>query len=268
MKKLTLGFSTVIHNYERVNKALLELNDDILNAGLAESVCVLAVVQFAEQTHTAFEGGVKFVFTTESGLSRSRNRVISEAESSYFWVLDDDVLPTISDIQLVLKTLEISPVDICIGQIRCSERVGDYKDYSKSRAGKLGLLRVSSIEIVVSREFVLKAGVKFNEKLGLGSTNPTGEENCFLLDVYNAGAKIGFINEPIIAHPCFDEERIIRTQQNLGRIMVAKGYIARKVGGVNGLFLAMYWQLKFFVHYKRLSVLPAIAKGYLFRNLQ
>ena len=266
MKKLTLGFSTVFKNYDGLYKLIRELKSHIVNDGLSQFVDILVVVQFADHEKSFSEEGSQVIFTTESGLSKSRNRVIEHCESEYFWILDDDVSPTVQDIKKILTSIEDKPTDICIGQIRCSDRVGDYKDYFKSRSGKLGLLRVSSIEIIVKKEFVKSQRIVFNERLGLGTPNPTGEENCFLLDAYHAGATFKFINDPIISHPCFDEARIVRTQKNLSGIMVAKGYIAREVSGISGFLLMLYWQVKFFAHYKRLTVLTSIPKGYFFRG--
>jgi glycosyltransferase involved in cell wall biosynthesis len=245
----------------------VELEGRILNDDLSRLVDILVVVQFSEQEGLFLEGGSRVIFTTESGLSKSRNKVIDYCETEYFWILDDDVLPTIQDIKKILTSIEEKSIDIFIGQIRCSDRDGDYKDYSRSRSGKLGLLRVSSIEVIVKKDFVLDKKIIFNEQLGLGSRNPAGEEICFLLDAYSAGAKFKFINENIISHPCSNELRIVRSQNNLSRVMIAEGYIARKIGGISGFLLMLYWQMKFFAHYKRLTVLISIFKGYFFRGM-
>jgi len=267
MKLITLGYSTVQSNFDRVYRSIKILKQLLVEANIDKFVDILVIVQFSNDEKSYEENGIRFVFTSKSGLSKSRNQVVMLCESEYFWILDDDVFPTASNVQKVLKYLVTRSFDIYIGQISCSDRDADYKNYTKSRTGKLGLLRVSSIEVIVKIDFVLDKKIIFNEQLGLGSRNPTGEENCFLLDAYHAGAKFKFINENIISHPCSNELRIVRGQNNLSRIMIAKGYIARKIGGISGFLLMLYWQMKFFAHYKRLTVLISIFKGYFFRGM-
>jgi len=263
MKKLSLCYSSVKKNYNKLYIKLTELKNLIDLEGLTEFVDILVVVQYSTSNASFNKNKINFVFSKKTGLSKSRNLVISESCSEYIWFLDDDSFPNISDLKSVLHTLESRKSDIYIGQVRCSDSKGHYKNYKRFRMGKLGLLRVNSIEIIINKKFVVNSGIEFNENLGLGTTNPASEENCFLLDLYNAGAEICYINKSIVSHPCKNVERQIRTKNNLNSIMLTKGFLANKVGGLIGLILMLYWQFRFFLIYKKASVFLNIAKGYL-----
>lgn len=262
MKILTIGFSTVYNNFETLQKKLVELNFQLIQSGVSDFLEILVVVQYSNQDTFLDFNNTHYIFTSDKGLSKSRNKILEESKSSNVWFLDDDVIPKVYDIKCILESINSKPADIWIGQIGCSDCFYDYKDYSKSRKGKLGLLRVSSIEIIVNRFFVLNAGIKFNEKFGLGTLYPIGEENFFLLDLFDFSPYIYYLNFKIIEHPCFEEKREFRTNQNLENILIVKGILARRIGGLTGLFLVIFWSFKFFYLYKKKFVVPYILKGY------
>ncbi|EKF73275.1 glycosyltransferase [Alcanivorax hongdengensis A-11-3] len=208
------------------------------------------------------EKNIRLIPLDSVGLSKSRNAAIKAATGDYIWILDDDVSIEKHHIQIIKDALHDKPDHIHIGQIECSDCKGFYKDYSRSRKGRLGLLRISSIEILAPTRKIREYGVVFNESIGLGTSLPSGEENVFLLDCLNAGIPFNFINKTIIGHPCNIEERQPRHAWKNPAQLQSKGNIARHVGGFSGLALLALWGSRALIYTKSIKAIYSILKGY------
>ena len=84
-------------------------------------------------------------------------------------------------------------------------------------------LKISSIEIVVRREFVNDNNIKFDTNLGLGTDLPCGEENKFVLNLFQSNAKVRYLDLATCFHTTVLEGRKI---DQLGRFS-ARGYLLR-----------------------------------------
>jgi glycosyltransferase involved in cell wall biosynthesis len=259
---LTLGFSTIHDNFEslicRLNSLVIKLTD----SGLIDLIEIFVVVQHSLECREILIDGMRVYYTNQSGLSNSRNNVISMSKSSYIWLLDDDVVIETDDVKFVLDELSKRKQDIYIGQIRCCDSDGSYKDYSRNAGNRFWTLMVSSIEIIVSREFLVKKRIQFDTQIGLGTGYPTGEENLFLIDCVDRGASHYFFHRNIIGHPCEEEKRSKFIGKNIEGLMVARGFIARKFGFFVGFFLCLYWSFKFSYSHRNPLVLIWIIKGF------
>lgn len=77
-----------------------------------------------------------------------------------------------------------------------------YKSYphqSISSLSKRDILKVSSIEIFVPRS-IIESKIYFDEKFGLGTNYPSGEENIFLFDLLDNKYKIRYFPHIIVYH--------------------------------------------------------------------
>ena len=63
------------------------------------------------------------------------------------------------------------------------------------------IMKVSSWQISFRRDSLLRTGVKFDEKLGVGGEFGSGEEIDYVLDLTNKGYKGRYFGENIIYHP-------------------------------------------------------------------
>ena len=108
------------------------------------------------------EKNIRLIPLDSVGLSKSRNAAIRAATGDYIWILDDDVSIEKHHIQVIQSALRDKPDHIHIGQIECSDCQGLYKDYSRSRKGRLGILRISSIEILAPIRRIRESEVVFN----------------------------------------------------------------------------------------------------------
>lgn len=208
------------------------------------------------------EKNIRLIPLDSVGLSKSRNAAIKAATGDYIWILDDDVSIEKHHIKLIQDALRDKPDHIHIGQIECSDCEGFYKDYSRSRTGRLGILRISSIEILAPTRKIRENGVAFNESIGLGTALPSGEENVFLLDCLNAGIPFNFIKETIIGHPCNIEERQPRQAWKNPAQLQSKGNIARYIGGFSGVALLALWGTRALIYTKSIKAIFLILKGY------
>ncbi len=169
----------------------------------------------------------------EMGLAKSRNRAIELASEEICLFCDDDTLYTPGFEEHIQKAFEENPgADIITFQIKTPE--GNlFKDYPKDKMfhNLRTIMKVSSIEIAFKRTSILKAGLKFDERFGLKSNFPTGEENIFLADAIKKGLKILYIPVPIAIHPVetsgrtFDETLVKAKGAMFYRIFKEKAYL-------------------------------------------
>lgn len=158
----------------------------------------------------------EFINVYEKGLSKSRNRAIKEAAGDILVITDDDTI-FLKDADKIIRNAfeENSDADIITFQIQ-KEDGQSFKKYSEKPYvhNILSLMRVSSIEIAFRKKSLVEAGIVFDERFGLGTEFPTGEEIIFITDAFKKGLKIKYIPVPIVIHPTqhsgaeFDNEKL------------------------------------------------------------
>ena len=208
-------------------------------------------------------GGLRILFRRDRGLSKSRNLGLSNLGSEYVWFLDDDVEVSKKMYAQTIAEIESMRPDVMIGRIGCTDCDGYYKNYNRQRVPRrLRLLRVSSIEIIVRRNFIVRNRIVFDAHLGLGSSLPSGEENCFLLDCEENNAVICYTKLSIVAHPCDESNRAISEDWARAGIPYSKGIIARRVGGLIGLLTLSWWVLRALADGVPLQIARGALSGY------
>lgn len=202
---LSIGISTMANNLE---ESLL-LANEIINSDCNNFISEVVILSQGESEESSkkITKKISLLKSQNRGLSLSRNTLINHLSSDYVWLVDDDISINFECIDKVESVLSSNnDIDILIGRIKCSDiPCEDYKDYSRRRNGILGLLRVSSIELITRREFVTENGITYDESLGLGAKYPCGEENNFLLDCWSASARVKFVEDYIVYHPCIEK---------------------------------------------------------------
>ena len=135
-----------------------------------------------------------------------------------------------------------------------------YKRYS-NRVGikRMHSLKVSSVELIASRQFLNDKNIKFNKNIGLGTIYPSSEENIFYLDAFDNNAKINHINEYLIAHPYIDRKKNHFSNPN---ILFAKGIFCKRYGGFFGFIILLYFAFKVFSVSINLKLLIHLLNGY------
>lgn len=206
MVKIAIGISTV---QKRRQEALL-LSRDILE--LSESNVPISIIVLSQgediNIEEDIEDGIKLIRSCKRGLSLSRNTLINQLNAEYLWLIDDDIIISKQSLRRVVSLIEkTKKADVLIGKIECSDSqsLEYYKKYT-TRNGLVGLLKTSSIEMIIKKDFIIDNDIRYNPLLGLGAKYPCGEENYFLVECWNKGAEINFFDETFIYHPCNEKK--------------------------------------------------------------
>ncbi|MES2828421.1 MAG: glycosyltransferase family 2 protein [Bacteroidota bacterium] len=169
---------------------------------------VILVIQgnheLVESVLTQYTFQIVVCLSNKKGLSAARNLALQyiDESSNYITFSDDDCWYPISMVERIASLNMASNKCVCF-QIFDPEKEQYYKDYGNNPIEKMtrrDLLRISSIEIFVPIN-IIKKGVKFDENFGLGTTNPSGEENIFLFDLVRENYIIDYFPEIIVFHP-------------------------------------------------------------------
>lgn len=120
-----------------------------------------------------------FISTKERGLSRSRNMAIKNAIGDICLICDDDEELADCYEDIINEAYSIQPNADLIS----FSFVRDDKIFSSvaTKHNMRSLLKTSSVEISFKRDVITKNNIWFDEKMGSGTGNGSGEENMFLM---------------------------------------------------------------------------------------
>lgn len=130
----------------------------------------------------------KFIYTSERGLSRSRNLAIANSWGDICLISDDDEVFEDNYEELIQKGYNSLPD---AGVIAFA--INDGHHIFSPETKKLGfktILRSNSPQITFKRELINQKGIAFDTKMGSGTGNGGGEEIKFLLDCRKNGFKM------------------------------------------------------------------------------
>lgn len=184
----------------------------------------------------------EFISFNERGLSKSRNRAIEHSKADVALIADDDVLFS-EDIEKKIEAGFAEFPDADILTFKINTPTGEpYKNYANNpfKHDRSSIYKVSSVEMVVKLSKLKEAGLKFDERFGLGTTFPSGEEMIFLNDALNKGLNIYFIPEYIVSHPLESSGKILDD-----RYFRSKGALIRRLYGTSPqLWLGFAFMIK------------------------
>lgn len=142
---------------------------------------------------------VKFISTTERGLSRSRNMAIENADDADICLIcdDDEYLDADYENKIISSYLQNPNYPAILFIVRREDgRTKIYPD-NEIDMSLIHILKSSSQQISFLRQTIISEHTKFDIMLGSGTGNGAGEENKFLLDISRNGHKIKFIPKEI-----------------------------------------------------------------------
>lgn len=137
---------------------------------------------------------IKFISTTERGLSRSRNMAVDNADGDICILCDNDVEYVRGYEDIILDQFrDNQEYDIIIFFI--DRKLNDSKPYfhKSKKMGYISTLKVFSPEIAFRRKSLQDNNIKFKTDFGAGSQYSMGEENIFLYDCLKKGLKILYV---------------------------------------------------------------------------
>ncbi len=186
----------------------------------------------------------------ERGVAKSRNRLIEGASGDAGIITDDDITFVKDYKKLIEKMYKENPnADIITFNTKRGNEILGSKRGKKHNF--LSIMSVISFQISFKIKSIRNAGIKFDERFGLGSTYKAGEENIFLNDCRKKGLNI--IHVPIIIneHP---------VEETTGEIwddnqVKTKGALCyRLLGNLNFFFFIYFLLFKYKFYRKKMNV--------------
>lgn len=199
----------------------------------------ITIINQSVSNHKMFQNlNHKMLTFNEKGISKSRNRGILNSIGDICIITDDDVIFVENYKEIIMKAYDEYPeADIITFRVKTPSGE-EFKRYPKKiKHNIFSLLKVSSIEITFKKQSIMKSKVFFNEKFGLGTSIPLGEENIFLNDCLNKKLKIYHYPEIIVIHPketsCtkLDSENLYNKGKFVAEVFKSKYFI------INFLFI-------------------------------
>ena len=251
---ITVSISTIAENLE-------EFISSFFFQPLEDADEVIIIIQGIKGKNPQPElKNYTIIYDDQLGLSRSRNIAIENSKCDFIWFLDDDVELISNCINKLKNNLELNNYP-SLQTVRMSYLDDSpYKNYTNKKIlGRLGSLKVSSVELVVAKHFVLKNNIRFNEGLGLGSRFPSVEENIFYLDVFDKGGSIVHFPEVLLKHEFIDRKAVHFSNT---AILKAKGMFCFRYGGFVGFLIFTYYLFKCILVSRSHKLPLALYEGY------
>lgn len=147
------------------------------------------------------DGRVRMRSFAERGVARSRNRALDLARGRRLLLADADctIVPNVAE--LVGGAFDRDPdAGAVTFQHRIEQGEVPPRRYRRRsfRHGRFSIVRVASVEIALDRTAV--GDLRFDERFGLGTSCPIGEENLFLGALLRRGVPIRYIPEVVCTH--------------------------------------------------------------------
>lgn len=209
---------------EHIISTMKRENFDFLENMNMQTDC-LVVNQKCDENQFVYSlsnGQVRVICSPEKGLSRSRNMLLQNSVGDVCIIGDDDVEYLPGYLKIIEDAYERLPdADLIIFRFTHTKGEETRARYSKTiRLNMQNISKFASVEITFKRESILKAGISFNNEIGLGTEFPSGEENAFLADALRAGLKIYHVPQTI----CFAvEEHSLKTEEDVKEYLITKG---------------------------------------------
>jgi glycosyltransferase involved in cell wall biosynthesis len=258
--KLTVAIATL---FSRVDCAL-QVARQLQAQDVDEIVIVVQAVERPVDVlikPNGWPARTKIIVDKGQGISRSRNIGLMESSSDYLWIVDDDVEFVPGACGRAKHHLRLHAGSICLARIGFSDEPGQYTRLRPAgRLGKIHLCRANSIELMLPRGRILDGDLWFDERIGLGTSYPAGEENLFLFACHEAGIPIVDVGETLIRHP-----RIQAATGALGardfNVIQVQGYLARQLGLLAPV-MALRWGSRYLRRGNAWSVVTSLKRGF------
>lgn len=153
------------------------------------------VVNQCDTNHELFNvnDNLRIIDTTTRGLSVSRNIAIENSLGDVCLISDNDEKFVDGLEQIIIDAYrELPTADIIAFKIKGKNIFNS----SVKKLKKYETLKIPSWMITFKRKSVLGI-IKFDKLLGAGTGNGAGEENKFMLDCYNAGLEMYYVDRLI-----------------------------------------------------------------------
>ena len=142
---------------------------------------------------------VKFISTRERGLSRSRNMAIWNCSDDICLICDDDEV-LLDDYEGIIQEGYKHYPSASVVTFMLEREYSNHRNYPSppgKRHNLISILRTNSLEITFKREDVITNKISFDEMMGSGTGNGSGEEEKFLMDIRRKKLQLFFYAKTI-----------------------------------------------------------------------
>ena len=252
---ITIGISTITENLSRFIKTF-----NFSNLVHANEIIIIVQGEILDEEIYNIDKNFIIIQDENIGISNSRNIVIAKASCDYIWFLDDDIKIYKNSILSLKNHIAKNMSDLYTIRMNYKNNTIPYKTYrNRINLKKRDSLKVSSVELIASKQFLNDKNIKFNKNIGLGTKYPSSEENIFYLDFFDNNAQINHINEYLIAHPYIDRKKNHFSNPN---ILFAKGIFCKRYGGVFGVIILLYFTFKILSISLNYKLIVCLLNGY------
>lgn len=137
------------------------------------------------------------IYTTERGLSKSRNLALKNSTGDICLICDEDEVLENGYEKTILEAYQKNKkADVILFDVLSSD-AQSCLTVPQGRLSFKNIMSSHSVQITFRRELISKSGVDFDEKMGAGTGNGGGEEIKFLYDLYKNGYKLYSVNSLI-----------------------------------------------------------------------
>ncbi len=209
----------------------------LLNSLENQSYKNINVIIISQDNHNVIENilrgyklELKHIKLEKKGLSYARNQGLEFVKSGIITFSDDDCWYPENAFEKVIKKFKNNDVSALSFQIYDPEVQKFYKEYPMDSIKVLNfreVLKISSIEFFINLNEFDREDLIFDERFGLGTNYPSGEENILLVDLLKKKYKISYINEIIVFHKKKDQgSNVINS-----RTFIGKGPLFKRMKG-------------------------------------
>ncbi|WP_407731291.1 glycosyltransferase family 2 protein [Pseudocitrobacter faecalis] len=161
---------------------------------------------------------VRYIFSSEIGLSKSRNLAIKHARAKYIWIMDDDV-EIRDDAKEYIKELADKNSDAPLLVVSHT-----LNNMQKDKVEKIRKLNIVTASCICSIDMIINVtkieNIRFDTDFGLGARYPSGEEYIFACNLIHSGHKVIKSNKICSYHPddignVYPSKNALKTKKNM-----------------------------------------------------
>jgi glycosyltransferase involved in cell wall biosynthesis len=186
---------------------------------------------------------IRIFFSKERGLSKSRNLALSNCAARYGYIMDDDVVLKDGAVDQIVMAMEADLADVGTCFFEYEDGRNSMPGYKNSFDHNfLTAAKVASIEICVRVASIREKKIAFDERFGLGTELPSGEEYVFITDCLKNDLKVKYYPMCIGTHPNVTSGEDFYTSYS--RVLAKREMMKRVFGRKAFFFVFLFWLKK------------------------
>lgn len=217
-----MKFSMLLATYGTREKELIRLFDSLTK----QTYKNFEVVIVTQTNHdkiaeilSDYDFKYKHVPIQSKGVSKARNAAWPHITGDVVTFTDDDCWYAENALEVVKDHFEKYDSDVLLFKHIDPEKNKGTREYPEKvvmKISKMDTLKQISFDMYVNTNRVKDYAIPFDERFGVGMMYNSGEENIYIMDVYNKGYKISFFPETIAYHP-FKECNYLDAESFIGK---------------------------------------------------